>query len=68
AAVPEPNPANRLVMRPVLSGEPPNPSRRPAGCAFHPRCSRFMAGKCELSQPQLVEIEPEHFVACYLYE
>ena len=68
AAVPEPDPANRLHMRPVLAGEPPNPSRLPAGCAFHPRCPQWMQGKCERSTPALVEAEPSHFVACYLYE
>lgn len=68
AAVPEPDAANRLRMRPVLAGEPPNPSRLPTGCAFHPRCPQWMQGKCELSTPQLVEAQPGHFVACYLYE
>lgn len=67
AAVPEPNPANRLTMRAVLPGEPPDPSAVPPGCSFHPRCPRFMAAKCELNQPQLLEVEPGHFVACYLY-
>jgi peptide/nickel transport system ATP-binding protein len=67
AAVPEPDPNNRLHLRPVLQGEPPNPSQAPAGCRFHPRCPRFMAGKCELAQPELVEVEPGHWVACYLY-
>lgn len=68
AAVPEPDPANRLHMRPVLAGEPPNPSQLPAGCAFHPRCPQWMQGKCERATPALVEAEPGHFVACYLYE
>jgi oligopeptide/dipeptide ABC transporter ATP-binding protein len=67
AAVPEPNPANRLQMRPVLQGETPNPGNMPTGCAFHPRCPRFMAKRCEITPPALVEVEPEHYVACYLY-
>ena len=67
AAVPEPDPANRLHERPVLQGEPPNPSHTPSGCAFHPRCPKFMLGTCEAAQPQLVEVEPGHYVACYLY-
>lgn len=67
AAVPEPNPANRLQPRAVLSGEPPDPSRAPTGCRFHPRCPAFMQGKCEIETPTLVEVEPEHWVACYLY-
>jgi len=68
AAVPEPDPANRLHERAVLQGEPPDPSHMPAGCAFHPRCPKYMRGVCEGSQPALKEIEPGHFVACYLYK
>lgn len=68
AAVPEPDPANRLRMRPVLQGEIPDPSQMPTGCAFHPRCPQAIHNKCELRQPALIEVEPEHFVACYLYE
>lgn len=68
AAVPEPDPANRLRMRPVLAGEPPSPTQLPPGCAFHPRCPQWIKGRCELSTPQLVEAQPGHFVACYLYE
>jgi oligopeptide/dipeptide ABC transporter ATP-binding protein len=67
AAVPEPDPANRLQMRPILQGETPDATRMPAGCAFHPRCPHFRSGICEKSQPQLAEVEPEHLVACYLY-
>jgi len=65
AAVPEPDPANRLRERPVLPGEPPSPIRVPSGCAFHPRCPDYMPGTCEADCPSLVEAEPKHFVACY---
>ena len=68
AAVPEPNPANRLRQREVVPGEPPSPSQVPAGCAFHPRCPRFMSGVCEGAVPLLREVRPKHHVACYLYE
>ena len=67
-AVPEPDPANRLRERPVVPGEAPSAAAPPAGCPFHPRCPRFMAGRCELARPTLREAEPGHFVACYLYE
>ena len=26
------------IDRPILKGEPPDPTRIPAGCRFHPRC------------------------------
>ncbi|MCB0062972.1 MAG: ABC transporter ATP-binding protein [Caldilineaceae bacterium] len=68
AAVPEPNPANRLQPRAVLPGEPPDPSQTPSGCSFHPRCPAFMRGTCEMASPTLVEVVPDHWVACYLYE
>jgi oligopeptide/dipeptide ABC transporter ATP-binding protein len=28
----------RQTQRPILAGEPPDPSRIPQGCRFHPRC------------------------------
>jgi oligopeptide/dipeptide ABC transporter ATP-binding protein len=68
AAVPEPDPANRLNQRPSLPGEPPSPANAPSGCSFHPRCASFMAGRCELTTPRLREVKPNHFVACFLHE
>ena len=67
AAVPEPDPVNRLRERPVLKGEPPSPTHVPSGCPFHPRCPQCIQGTCEVAQPRLVEVEPDHSVACYLY-
>ena len=67
AAVPEPNPANRLRHRPVVGGEPPDAGALPAGCAFAPRCPVAMAGTCERIVPQLVQLDEGHEVACHLY-
>jgi len=67
AAVPEPNPANRLHPRAVLPGEPPDPSHAPSGCSFHTRCPALIAGTCEHAQPRLIEMDPGHSVACYLF-
>jgi peptide/nickel transport system ATP-binding protein len=50
SAVPEPGPRRR--PRIVLSGEPPNPADRPAGCAFHPRCPVAIAD-CRVVTPTL---------------
>ncbi len=52
---------------PTISGSIPHPQNRPQGCPFHPRCPAFMAGKCELSEPQLAPIGVDHEVSCFLY-
>ncbi|MBI4258347.1 MAG: ABC transporter ATP-binding protein, partial [Thaumarchaeota archaeon] len=66
-AVPEPNPANRLRERMIIPGEPPTPTSIPQGCRFNPRCPSFMKDKCDIVDPKLVEIKPNHYVACHLY-
>ncbi|MFZ8849167.1 MAG: oligopeptide/dipeptide ABC transporter ATP-binding protein, partial [Thermoproteota archaeon] len=38
----------------------------PPGCRFHPRCP-FAMEICKKVEPELVEIKPNHFVACHLY-
>jgi oligopeptide/dipeptide ABC transporter ATP-binding protein len=45
-------------------GEPPDPARPPAGCAFHPRCPHAEEG-CVAEAPALSTIGPEHAVACH---
>ncbi|MGC9112384.1 oligopeptide/dipeptide ABC transporter ATP-binding protein [Acidilobus sp.] len=37
-----------------------------SGCRFHPRCP-FVMDRCRAEEPSLKEVEPGHFVACYLY-
>jgi peptide/nickel transport system ATP-binding protein len=36
----------------------------PLGCRFHPRCG-YAILTCKQSRPELLEVEDEHFVACY---
>ena len=33
------------LERPILTGEPPDPTRIPAGCRFHPRCPVVASGE-----------------------
>jgi len=40
----------------------------PSGCRFHPRCAKAIAGLCEVKEPPDFEPEPNHFVACWLYQ
>lgn len=51
----------------ILSGDVPNPSNPPSGCKFHTRCPHVME-QCKSDEPQLKEIEKDHFVACHLYK
>jgi oligopeptide/dipeptide ABC transporter ATP-binding protein len=67
AAVPDPDPANRKRLRPVVAGEPPSVMAPPAGCPFHPRCPAFMAGICDTIDPPLIQLEDKRQVACHLY-
>jgi peptide/nickel transport system ATP-binding protein len=47
----------------VIPGNIPNLIEPPSGCRFHPRCE-YAKAMCAEEIPQLVEIEPEHYVAC----
>ncbi len=49
-----------------IPGVPPDLRSPPPGCRFHPRC-RFRFEPCDKQEPPLIEIEPEHYVACWLY-
>lgn len=51
-ALPHPEDEGREDLRP-LPGAPPAPQSRPAGCAFHPRCSHAVE-TCRSQVPELV--------------
>ncbi len=46
-----------------IPGEPPNPLYPISGCKFHPRC-KYAKDVCSREAPELVEIDPNHFVRC----
>jgi len=55
-----------------IPGAPPDLVSPPPGCRFHPRCPVFkersgFKGLCDKEEPPLVEVEPGHMVACWLY-
>lgn len=66
AAVPVPDPTSRRVEV-VIKGEIPSPINPPSGCRFHTRCPSVIGDICRNREPNLVEVEKEHFVACHLY-
>jgi peptide/nickel transport system ATP-binding protein len=63
------------IDRPILAGEPPDPTRIPPGCRFHPRCPEVVSGasarlgieeRCRGVDLGLDELRPSHVVACHL--
>lgn len=63
SAVPKADP-DVIPTRKVLTGEVPNPSNRPSGCHFHPRCA-YRTEKCQEVAPQLTEVKEGHYVSCH---
>jgi peptide/nickel transport system ATP-binding protein len=70
-------PETEGIDRPILSGEPPDPTRIPPGCRFHPRCPEVASGaagttgveaRCRGEDLGLIELRPAHFAACHLAE
>ena len=62
------------LERPILTGEPPDPTRIPPGCRFHPRCPVVASGRaaelgiearCKGEDLGLRAFAPEHEAACY---
>ena len=63
SAIPIADPDQRRD-RILLEGDIPSPNNPPPGCRFHTRC--YECGEnCSCNEPQLVEVEPGHFVACH---
>jgi len=66
AAVPVPDAERKRGDLPI-TGETPQPINVPPGCRFHPRCP-YAFDRCRVEEPQLMEVEPGHSAACFLYE
>jgi peptide/nickel transport system ATP-binding protein len=65
----------RQMKRPILAGEPPDPTRIPQGCRFHPRCPEVASGRAEAAgildrcmgeDPALMEATRDQVAACWL--
>ncbi|MBK6602064.1 MAG: ABC transporter ATP-binding protein [Betaproteobacteria bacterium] len=55
------------IRLPTIQGSIPHPFNRPPGCPFHPRCTAFIAGRCDKEEPQLVPVGDGRQVSCFLY-
>jgi oligopeptide/dipeptide ABC transporter ATP-binding protein len=66
-AIPIPDPDAKRKTAERLGGDVPNPIAPPAGCRFHTRCPHAVE-ICAAEEPELVEVSPGHFVACFLHE
>ncbi len=55
----------RQRLKPI-EGQPPDLSRLPRGCAFHPRCRKAME-RCREEAPVLKEVSENHEAACWIY-
>ncbi len=69
------HPYTKLLMRSIPNPDPerknliglevPDMIVASKGCRYHPRCP-FKMKKCEEDEPELVEVNDNHYVACHL--
>ena len=55
-----------VTQRRAIPGSPPDLIHPPAGCRFHPRCEKAIAGSCDAAPPELHETAPGHFARCHV--
>jgi len=63
SSIPVPDPKAKL-KRIIPKGEIPSPINPPKGCRFHPRCP-YAQNICSEREPQLEEIKPQRYAACF---
>ncbi|MDQ7249326.1 ABC transporter ATP-binding protein [Dongia sedimenti] len=59
-----PEAGGRNTRLPTIEGTVPDPARRPAGCAFAPRCECAQA-RCRVEEPRLAATGPGARAACH---
>lgn len=58
---------DHIPQRVLLEGDVPNPIYLGSGCRFASRCPKA-AARCHEQLPFLRKVEPNHMVACHLYD
>jgi len=64
SAVPVIDP-NRKRERAMIEGDTPDLVSPPPGCRFQSRC-RYAQKKCFTTDPELTQVDSDHYVACHL--
>lgn len=65
SAVPVPDPEVEATrQRIILKGDLPSPANPPVGCNFNTRCP-VAVDVCYDLDPELIEVQPQHWVACH---
>ena len=66
SAVPVPDPiVEENRQRIIISGDLPSPANPPTGCNFNTRCPVVFDLCHEEPDPPLIEVRPDHYVACH---
>lgn len=60
-----PKPGQKVKRLSTIEGMVPSLFALPKGCSFCTRCTK-KEEKCDLVPPEMVEVEPGHFVRCHL--
>ena len=68
SAIPLPIVGKEKPVRQLIRGEVTSPVNLPDRCRFLPRCSECLENCPNAKSPELVEVEPKHFVACHIYD
>jgi peptide/nickel transport system ATP-binding protein len=66
-AIPQPGVQKQSRPLQAMHGQPPEPSQRPVGCAFGPRCEAFQPGLCNAEPLPLSDVSDtpaRHHVRC----
>jgi oligopeptide/dipeptide ABC transporter ATP-binding protein len=64
SAIPIPDPTLQRE-RIILKGDVPSPLNPPSGCRFHTRCPVVIRNVCSEKEPEFLEADKGHWVACH---